>query len=84
MINCIKRIFKAHPVIIRYSVSLVYVKCGQGSAGELLHSTSLCVLITDAYSKEEALGKALGEFNETEKESGFKLINSLVLPVYKQ
>jgi hypothetical protein len=84
MINCIKRIFKAHPVISRYSVSLVYAKYHQEDSNIIEYTTILRVLITDAYSKEEALGKALGEFNETEKESGFKLINSLVLPVYKQ
>jgi hypothetical protein len=69
------------PVIRRFSVSLVYAKYQQKSSEMVEYTTSLRVLITDAYSKEEALGKAFNEFNDKEKENDFRLTNQCVLPV---
>lgn len=69
------------PVKSRFSVSLVYAKYDQKSSDMIEYTTSLRVLITDAYSKDEALGKAFNEFNDKEKENDFRLTNQCVLPV---
>jgi len=61
---------------IRYSVSLVYIK--QIPTGI---ESALRVLITDAVSHEEALGRAISHFDEEMK--GYNVANKVVLAVYK-
>lgn len=65
------------PVKRIFSVSLVYGKYRQKSYETIEYTTRLKVLITDAYSEEEALGKACNELND----DGFSLINQCVVPV---
>lgn len=69
------------PIKPRFSVSLVYIKHEQKNSELMEFTTSLRVLITDASSKEEALGKAINEFKD--EQAGYRLSNQLVLPVYK-
>jgi len=65
----------------QYSVSLVYAKHQQKSSTNIEYVTSLRVFITYAYSKDEALGKAINEFSESAIKDDFRLTNSVVLLV---
>ena len=59
-------------VIARFSISLVYLKNIPNG-----QEIALRVLITNAYSEEEALGKGLLNFDEEMK--GFNLSNKVVV-----
>ncbi len=59
-------------VIPRFSVSLVYIKSIPTGV-----ETALRVLITNAVSEEEALGKAIMNFNDEMK--NFNLSNKVVI-----
>ena len=63
----------------RYSVSLVYTKPENDVPHQTTITTLLRVLITNAVSEEEALGKAIKEFDQETKE--MSLLLKVVLPV---